>query len=144
MKDGSETIRFSVNFNGARLAMIEMTIAKDGENEIAVPQVWRPTLAAIVDALIQGGEPSLPLVTLRAPNVWASAQESIRAYGAHLKRLPDESWSSSVCIWYGDFWNVLVDLYTEEEEGRSDLVLQAHVCEVGEGYRYEVVLVYVP
>jgi len=123
--------------------MHETTITKDIENEIAVPQAWRPTLAAIVDALIQGGEPSLPQVTLQDPDVWASAQESIRAYGAHLKRLPDESWSSSVCIWYGDFWNVLLDLYTEEE-GRSDLVLQAHVYEVGEGYRYEVVLVYVP
>jgi len=123
--------------------MHETTITKDIENEIAVPQAWRPTLAGIVDALIQGGEPSLPQVTLQDPDVWASAQESIRAYGAHLKRLPDESWSSSVCIWYGDFWNVLLDLYTEEE-GRSDLVLQAHVYEVGEGYRYEVVLVYVP
>jgi len=123
--------------------MNEVTIAKDGENEIAVPQAWRPTFAAIVDALIQGGEPSLPQVTLQAPDVWASAQDSIRAYGAHLKRLPDESWNSSVCIWYGDFWNVLVDLYTEEEGG-SDLVLQAHVYEVGDGYRYEVVLVYVP
>lgn len=71
--------------------MNETTIAKDGENEIAVPQAWRPTLAAIVDALIQGGEPSLPQVTLQDPDVWASAQESIRAYGAHLKRLPDES-----------------------------------------------------
>ncbi|MCX2920658.1 hypothetical protein ORK51_10785 [Stenotrophomonas rhizophila] len=123
--------------------MHETTITKDIENEIAVPQAWRPTLAGIVDALIQGGEPSLPQVTLQAPDVWASALESIRAYGAHLKRLPDESWNSSVCIWYGDFWNVLVDLYTEEE-GRSDLVLQAHVYEVGDGYRYEVVLVYVP
>lgn len=123
--------------------MNETTIAKDGENEIAVPQAWRPTLAVIVDALIQSGEPSLPHVTLQAPDVWASGKESIRAYGAHLKSLPDESWKSSVCIWYGEFWNVLVDLYTEEE-GRSDLVLQAHVYEVGDEYRYEVVLVYVP
>lgn len=123
--------------------MNEAIAPKDGENEIAAPQAWRPMLAAIVDALIQGGEPSLPQVTLQAPDVWASAQESIRAYGAHLKRLPDESWSSSVCIWCGDFWNVLVDLYTEEEV-RSDLVLQAHVYEVGDGYRYEVVLVCVP
>jgi len=123
--------------------MHETTITKDGENKIAAPQAWRPTLAAIVDALIQGSEPALTQVTLQAPDVWASALESIRAYGAHLKRLPDESWNSSVCIWYGDFWNVLVDLYTEEE-GRSDLVLQAHVYEVGDGYRYEVVLVYVP
>lgn len=35
--------------------MNETTIAKDGENEIAVPQAWRPTLAAIVVALIQVG-----------------------------------------------------------------------------------------
>ncbi|WP_458296166.1 DUF7668 domain-containing protein [Stenotrophomonas maltophilia] len=46
-------------------------------------------------------------------------------------------------FWCGDFWNVLVDLYTEEG-GRGDLVLQAHVYEVGDGYRYEVVLVNEP
>lgn len=123
--------------------MSETTIAKNGDHEVQMPQAWRPTLAAIVDALIQGGEPSLPQVTLQSPHVWIRAQENIRAYGAHLRKLPDESWNSSVCIWYGVFWEVLVDLYTEEE-GRSDLVLQVHVYEVGDGYRYEVVLVYVP
>ncbi|WP_411850310.1 hypothetical protein ACLB90_15565 [Stenotrophomonas sp. LGBM10] len=123
--------------------MNETFVAKDGEKEVSVPQAWRPTLTAIVDALIQGGEPSLPRVTLQSPDVWVSAQDNIRAYGAQLRKLPEESWNSSVCIWYGDFWDVLVDLYTEEE-GRSDLVLQAHVYEVGDGYRYEVVLVYVP
>ncbi|WP_422506596.1 DUF7668 domain-containing protein [Stenotrophomonas sp. GZD-301] len=123
--------------------MNETIVAKDGENEIAVPQAWRPTLTAIVDALIQGGEPLLPRVSLQSPDVWVSAQENIRAYGAHLRKLPDESWNSSLCIWYGDFWDVLVDLYTEEE-GRSDLVLQVHVYEVDDEYRYEVVLVYVP
>ncbi|OBU59278.1 DUF7668 domain-containing protein [Stenotrophomonas maltophilia] len=123
--------------------MNETVVTKDGENEVPVPQAWRSTLTAIVDALIQGDEPSLPQVSLQSPDVWASAQENIRAYGAHLRKLPDESWNSSVCIWYGDYWDVLVDLYTEEE-GRSDLVLQVHVYEVGDGYRYEVVLVYVP
>lgn len=123
--------------------MNETVVTKDGENEVPVPQAWRSTLTAIVDALIQGGEPSLPQVSLQSPDVWASAQENIRAYGAHLRKLPDESWNSSVCIWYGDYWDVLVDLYTEEE-GRSDLVLQVHVYEVGDEYRYEVVLVYVP
>lgn len=123
--------------------MNETIVATDGENEIAVPQAWRPTLTAIVDALIQGGEPLLPQVSLQSPDVWVSAQENIRAYGAHLRKLPGESWNSSFCIWYGDFWEVLVDLYTEEE-GRSDLVLQVHVYEVHDGHRYEVVLVYVP
>ncbi|MBV6288836.1 DUF7668 domain-containing protein [Pseudomonas aegrilactucae] len=123
--------------------MNKTVVAKDGENQVPVPQVWRPTLSAIVDALIQGGEPSLAQVTLQSPDVWAHAQESIHAYGAQLRKLPDESWNSSVCIWYGEFWDVLVDLYTEEE-GRSDLVLQVHVYEGDDGYRYEVVLVYVP
>lgn len=123
--------------------MNETVVAKDGENEVPVPEVWRLTLTTIVDALIQGGEPSLPQVALQSPDVWVNAQENIRAYGAHLRKLPDESWNSSVSIWYGEFWDVLVDLYTEEE-GRSDLVLQVHVYEVGDGYRYEVASVYVP
>ena len=36
-----------------------------------------------------------------------------------------------------------VDLYTEEEDA-SDLVLHVRVAEEGEGYAFEVHLVYVP
>ncbi|WMJ68356.1 hypothetical protein [Stenotrophomonas sp. 24(2023)] len=96
-----------------------------------------------MDALAKEQAPLLPQVPLRAADVWTSAQEYIRAYGAHLKALPEESWNSSLCIWYGEFWNVLVDLYTEEE-GRSDLVLQVHIHEAPNGYRYDVIQVYVP
>ncbi|WP_313347512.1 hypothetical protein [Stenotrophomonas sp.] len=123
--------------------MNEVAIAKDGHREMSVPEVWRPTLVAIVDALVEEREPSLPQVVDRAPAAWSGMQANVREYGARLKKLPEASWESSVCIWYGSFWDVLVDLHTEEE-GRSDLVLQVHIHEDDGGYRYEVVLVYVP
>ena len=123
--------------------MNDGAVSKGGEVEVPVPTAWRPTLVAIVDALVKEEELLLPKVTLQAQETWKDAQESVRAYGANLKSLPEESWDSSVCIWYGDFWDVLIDLYTEEE-GRSNLVLQLHVYEVDDGYRYEIVLVYVP
>ena len=42
----------------------------------------------------------------------------------------------------GNRWDVLIDLYTEEE-GASDLVLEAHVFEQGMGQVFEVHFVYV-
>lgn len=125
------------------IASHEAVVVKDGEREVSVPEVWRPTLVAIVDALVEGRAPSLPHVAPREPAMWAGIQESIRAYGAHLRALPNEAWDASVCIWYGEVWDVLVDLYTEEE-GRSDLVLHLHIRELDGEYRYEVVSAYVP
>lgn len=46
-------------------------------------------------------------------------------------------------LWMGDKWEVLVDLWTEEE-GPSDLVLHLYVREDRVEYRSEVYLVYVP
>jgi len=43
----------------------------------------------------------------------------------------------------GTGWQVLVDLWTQEE-GRSDLALHLHVAESAGGYRFAVHLVYVP
>jgi len=119
-----------------------VAITKDG-NEGPIPLTWRPALAAIVDALIDGDPPSLPQVSFQSSAVWEHAQAYIRDYGAQLVTLPEETWSSSICIWHGTYWCVLVDLFTEEE-GMSDLVLQVHVHEDGDTYRYEVALVYVP
>lgn len=70
-------------------------------------------------------------------------RNSIRAYGAHLIELPDECWSTSVYIWMGSYWDVLVDLWTQEE-GASDLVLGAKMLEDEGGYSVEVHMVYVP
>jgi hypothetical protein len=70
-------------------------------------------------------------------------RESIADYGATLIDLPEDSWQSSVCMWYGDHWEALVDLWTEDE-GRSDLVLHVRIAESQEGYSFRIHMVYVP
>ncbi len=67
----------------------------------------------------------------------------IEEYGAKLVPLPQASWTTSVCIWMGDYWDALIDLWTEEE-GRSDLVLRVHVSEVGSEPLVTIYMVYVP
>ena len=57
--------------------------------------------------------------------------------------LPEETWDTSVATWMGTHWDVLIDLWTVEE-GRSDLVLRANVYQDPPGFRYEVVMAYVP
>ena len=63
--------------------------------------------------------------------------------GATLTALPEETWATSVAMWRGTHWDVLINLWTVEE-GRSDLVLLANLYEDPSGYRCEVVMVYVP
>jgi hypothetical protein len=70
-------------------------------------------------------------------------RESIHEYPAKLVSLPPATWETSVCIWMGDHWDILVDLWTEDE-GRSDLVLQVRVSEVGSEYLMTIYMVYVP
>ena len=43
----------------------------------------------------------------------------------------------------GDYWNVLIDLYTKNE-GLSDLILNAEVRESDDGYVVDISLVNVP
>ncbi|MFD0992832.1 hypothetical protein ACFQ1U_06415 [Tenacibaculum geojense] len=57
--------------------------------------------------------------------------------------LPNETWNSSVYICNGNYWNILIDLYTKDE-GLSDLVLNAEVREVNKEYIFDIKLVYVP
>ena len=70
-------------------------------------------------------------------------KEYVEDYGEELVELPNETWNSSVYIYYGDYWNVLIDLYTKEE-GLSDLVLNAEIRENNNEYLIDIQLVYVP
>lgn len=117
------------------------------ENETAVPEIWRPTLSALVDSLVYGA-PSigsglsevdpLPLDTHEA------CLAAIEDYAdVDLVPLPDETWMTSVASWRGDRWLCLVDLWTKQE-GRSDLVLEVEVREQDQGFRFTVIMVYVP
>ncbi|WP_425509679.1 DUF7668 domain-containing protein [Xanthomonas euroxanthea] len=115
-----------------------------GESEQrSVPNHWRQVFRDVVAAFATadyrlGGIPGVePISSQTATQI----QRSIHSYGATLTALPDETWGSSVCIWTGSNWDVLVDLWTQEE-GRGDLVLHAQVTDAA--FSVKVHLVYVP
>jgi hypothetical protein len=60
-----------------------------------------------------------------------------------LTSLPEATWETSACQWTGEYWDVLVDLFTIEE-GASDLALAVRVYEDGSGYSFEIQSVHVP
>lgn len=127
--------------------MIEKSPAtKDLSRQTAIPAEWRETLKAIVDAFVEqdyrlargiSGTAQLndELAHLIAAN--------IADYGMHLIYLPAQSWNTSACQWMGTYWDLFVDLFTEEE-GASDLALSVRVREGPDGYVFQVKSVYVP
>ncbi len=122
-----------------------VAVLKDKKQQ-PIPSVWRKTISEIVEAfkdadftLSRGISGIRPISKENA----AGIEETIQDYGAQLVSLPEETWNTSVCQWYGQHWDVMVDLYTVDE-GASDLVLQLRVYEEGTDYIFEVHLVYVP
>lgn len=122
-----------------------VAVLKDKKQQ-PVPSVWRKTISEIVEAfkdgdfaLSQGVNRVRPISKDNA----AGIEENIQDYGAELVSLPEDTWNTSVCQWYGQHWDVMVDLYTIDE-GASDLVLQLRVYEEAGDYIFEVHLVYVP
>lgn len=111
-----------------------------------VPSEWRGTFSAIVASFIDGdftltrGIEGVRPITIEDA---VAIETNISEYGGRLVALPDDTWQSSVCQWMDEYWEVLVDLYTQEE-GRSDLVLHARVYEDSAAYRFDIDSVYVP
>ncbi len=121
---------------------------KDPDQEHPIPGVWRDTFRVIVARIVAGDYElrGLPGVKALSPDEGLDVlRDRIENYGdVTLVELPDATWETSVAMWGGtDYWDVLVDLHTAEE-GRSDLVLGARVVEAGDGYSYEVHMIYVP
>ena len=120
---------------------------KDGDSEWPVPGIWRPTIHKIVTAFV-GHDYELAQGIAGVDPISSDLAEGMRRYiqdyGAELTDLPEDTWKSSVCIWMGNRWEALIDLWTVEE-GRSDLVLHLFVRETGNSdYKFNVHLVYVP
>lgn len=119
---------------------------KDEDNEQPIPTAWRPVFREIVRVLVQGdyrlsvGIPGVAPVSAKSAK---QIQEYIDDYGETLVELPEKTWASSVCLWMGNRWDVLIDLWTKTE-GRSDLVLRARVKETKAGLIVHVEMVYVP
>jgi|SRR5712672_1180863 len=119
---------------------------KDKEGTHPVAALWRPTICAIVRAFVQGDYQvarAIPGVDPVSPETAEHIEANVAEYGATLIELPDETWQTSVAQWMGDYWEVLVDLWTNAE-GRSDLVLHLRVVEADGAARFSVHLVYVP
>lgn len=123
-----------------------MTRGPEGEQQ-AVPEAFRPTLSAVVEA-IRGGANALRVPIPSVAPVDAGTIEQIesylRDYGETPTSLRDATWQTSVARGMGGHWDVVVDLHTEES-GESDLVLAAQITEIDEGgHIVEVHGVYVP
>jgi len=124
----------------------EVLAVKDESAERPIPTAWRQTFRDIVEAFIASDyrlEKAVPGVAPIPVDTAEQIRDYLDGYGATLVTLPEETWSSSVCIWFGEYWDTLVDLWTVEE-GRSDLVLHAKVTDSDGGFTIQVHLVYVP
>lgn len=123
----------------------EIPVARN-ETEGLIPNIWRPTFLRIVDAFVEGDYALLcgveGVVEVSNETV-TQIKEYIEDYGETLVNLSDETWKSSVCIWTGHHWDVLIDLWTAGE-GRSDLVLSARVLDTKNGFIIDIYMVYVP
>ena len=126
--------------------MTIIEVEKDEDNQLPIPSEWRQLFVDIVnsfvskDYLISSG---LDGVSPVSQETAAQIEEYINDYGETLIALPGETWESSICLWMGDSWDILIDLWTESE-GRSDLALSATVKESKSGYIVHVGIVYVP
>lgn len=76
------------------------------------------------------------------PDDMRRISSNIQDYGGSLVPLPKASWETSVCLWLGGHWEVLIDLFTDTE-GRSDLVMHVKVAEQ-DGFLVSLHDVYVP
>jgi len=124
----------------------EILAVKDAETERPIPSAWRAVFRDIVKAFSNHDyqlKIGIPKVAPISDATAKQIEESVQNYGEKLTELSEETWRSSVCIWMGERWDVLIDLWSVSE-GRSDLVLSARVTEEYGGYVFHVYMVYVP
>jgi hypothetical protein len=70
-----------------------------------VPIAWRPVLKAMADALAAGDYALVSVAQAVEPVLPETARQmeaAVRAYGATLIDLPEATWSTSVCMPYGE------------------------------------------
>jgi hypothetical protein len=125
---------------------VEVMAVKDTETERPIPSAWRSVFREIVKAFANNdyqAKSNIPNLEPISAQTAKQISDSIQNYGKRLIELPEESWRSSACIWVGNKWDVLIDLWTEDE-GASDLVLSAWVTEEQNSFKFYVYMVYVP
>jgi len=121
-------------------------VIKDAKNEREVPNIWRTTFTEVVRCFVNHDYRLLEQIKNVAPvskETEKQIKEYIQGYGETLVELPEEAWQSSFYLWTENYWDVWIDLWTDNE-GRSDLVLRAKVAQENETYIVEIYMVYVP
>ncbi len=129
----------------------DIPVPYDSEFQSLIPNIWRDTIVQIVETFKDKDFVRLNTIAnveFIDTEYATELAENIDDYGAHLISLPEESWDSSVCSYFGednedDFWKAIVDLFTEEE-GRSDLIISLNIYKHDDHYTYEVTGIYVP
>ena len=114
--------------------------SKVEDSELPVPSAWRPKLAGVVEAL-KNRDFCLNRKIENVARIEQGDAERIASniddYGDKLVSLPEDSWKTSICVWNGTYWDILVDLFTLEQ-GRSDLVLFIHATESSNNIEFKV------
>jgi hypothetical protein len=101
-----------------RTSSVEVMAVKDQSKERPIPVAWRPVFRSVVSAFVERDyrlEVGVSGVKPVSVDTATHIESYIQSYGATLIELPEEAWDSSVCIWMGNHWNALVDLWTEAE-----------------------------
>lgn len=119
---------------------------KDEENERLVPMVWRTTILAIGECLntkdykFEKAPSNVKRVDVDIAEVSAYQIES---YGCQSVTITELSWQSSIYIWMGKQWDVIIDLI-DENGSRTDLILKLSISENGQDFIFKPDFVYVP
>ncbi|UTV98297.1 hypothetical protein KDW99_13610 [Marinomonas rhizomae] len=107
---------------------------------------WRSIFQEVVKAFAKGDfelSRGVPGVEPVDTDIASQNREYVREYGEVLVELPETTWGTSCAHWMGSYWEVLIDLYTENE-GYSDLVLTGRMSEQNGKPQLTVGLIYVP
>lgn len=123
--------------------MSEIEVEKIEGREQPIPGKWRDVLKEVADAFSDGRVPIGDGIRPVNAKIAEVNFENIEDYPGPTGPLRDASWDTSICVWEGDHWQVLVDLSTASGE-RSDLVLHAKVFELDDRVEIEPGLIYVP
>ena len=118
-------------------------VVKDENTERAVPTDWRQSLKTIADAFVSGQLPNGKGIRTVEADTLSISIGNIKDYPDILRPLAENCWETSVYIWTGTHWDVLVDLISEDGE-TTDLVMHVQVYEVGQCYEFQPYLIYVP
>lgn len=121
-------------------------VSKTEDQELPVPDAWKPALKALADAIVGNTVPN-PIegfvIGAIEDDRLEISRSNIEDYPDKLGALTKQTWKSSIYVWDGRCWEVLVDLTTDTGDV-SDLVMHAKITECGDKYFIEPRLIYVP